>query len=158
MVSIEAMAADKEVRWDVPSWGTDAISGKVRVDCFSVLPLDIYYSCHSESSFVGLHCCMGFSLAVVCHPFITVASCVTEIGSRVRGLQQLWHLGSVAATPELYRSGSVVRYMGLAALQRVGSSWTRDWTHVLALVGEFLTTVRLGKPPKYTFQWRILSA
>ena len=104
-----------------------------------------------------LHCSLGFSLAVVCGPFITVASCVMETGSRARGLRQLWHVGSAAASPKLCSSGSIVWRTGLAALPHVWSSWTRDWTRVPALAGEFLTTVQPGKPPKNTFQWRILS-
>ena len=45
-----------------------------------------------------------------------------SMGSGVCGLQQLWLVGSRAQAQE--------SYTGLGALQHVGSSRTRDWTHV----------------------------
>ena len=67
---------------------------------------------------LGLHCCTfsaavsgGCSLWGVCGLLIGVASLVEGMGSRMCGLQWLWH-------------------MGLVAWRHVGSSWTRDRMHV----------------------------
>ena len=75
--------------------------------------------------FVALH---RFSLAVASGGFFVtgrwfltvVASLAAEHGLQVQGLQQL-------------------QVAGLAAPWRVESSWTRDWTAVLALAGGFLS-------------------
>ena len=67
---------------------------------------------------LGPHCCTwafsscserGLLLAAVCRLLIAVASLVAE--RRLKGLQKLW-------------------CTGLVALWHVGSSWTRDGTHV----------------------------
>ena len=69
---------------------------------------------------VGLHCCLGFSRVVeswgyslvsVCGLLVAVACLVVEHRPEEHRLQELWH-------------------MGLVALQRVGSSQTRDRTCV----------------------------
>ena len=67
----------------------------------------------------------GCSLAVACSLLIAVASLLAEHGPR--------------------STGSVLWLTGLVALQQVGSSQTRDRTHVSALVGRFLTTGPPGK-------------
>ena len=72
---------------------------------------------------LGLHCCMrAFSscseqglLLVVAHGLLTeVASLVAEHRLLVRGLQYLWHMGSVVVAHGLSSSGSVVVAHGLS--------------------------------------------
>ena len=66
---------------------------------------------------LGLRCCVwAFStcgkqrllFAVVCGLLIAVASLVVEHGLQARGLQQLWHAGSVVVAHRLQSTGSVV--------------------------------------------------
>ena len=47
--------------------------------------------------------------------------------------------------------------MGLVAPWHVGSSWSRDWTHVLALAGGILSTVPPGKCSLHSFKWYSIS-
>ena len=65
----------------------------------------------------------GYSLVVIHGLLVEVASLILlwNSGSRVCGLQQLWH-------------------KGLVALQHVGSSWLGIEPMSLALAGGFLTT------------------
>ena len=60
---------------------------------------------------------------MLCKLLLAVASLVAE-----HGLQGLW--ASVAVAPGLWQTGSVVVALGLVAPQQVGSSQTRDRTHV----------------------------
>ena len=89
---------------------------------------------------LGLCCCCvgfspvvaskGYSIAVAHGLLIAVASCCrsqalghSDFSSRSRWAQKLWFPGSRAQATQLWRTG-------LVAPQHVGSSWTRDWTHV----------------------------
>ena len=81
---------------------------------------------------LGLGCCMqassscserGLLLVSVHGLLIVVASLVAEHGLQVRGLQQLWLVGSRAQAQQLWRTG-------LVALQHVGSSRPRGRTRV----------------------------
>ena len=65
----------------------------------------------------------GYSLVAVFGPLSAVASLVIELGLWVQGLQWVW-----------LSCGS-----GLAALRLVGSSWTRDRTHV-PCIGRWILT------------------
>ena len=87
---------------------------------------------------VGLHCCLGFSRVVeswgyslvsVCGLLVAVACLVVEHRPEEHRLQELWH-------------------MGLVALQRVGSSQTRDRTCVSCIAG---ATEPPGKPLDFNF-------
>ena len=91
---------------------------------------------------LGPHCCAqafssckqcGLLFVVVYGLLIVVASFVTQwsMDPRVPGLQQLHHMGSVAAC-RLQRTGSVVEVHGLSCCQ-TGSSQTRGRTHAPAL-------------------------
>ena len=80
---------------------------------------------------LGLRCCVwafpscverGLLFVVVCGLLIAVASLVVEHGLQACELQQLWLEGSRAQAQQWY--------MGLVALWHVGSSRTRDRTHV----------------------------
>ena len=85
--------------------------------------------------------CTGFSLQWLLLSQSTgprwegFSSCSTQAqqfphaGPRARGLQQLWHMGSVVVAHGLQSAGSVVWHTGLVAPQHVESSWTRDRTH-----------------------------
>ena len=44
---------------------------------------------------LGLCCCSSSSLVTVCGLLTVVSSFVKSMGYRVRGLQQLWHIGSM---------------------------------------------------------------
>ena len=77
---------------------------------------------------LDLGCCVGFSLvsasrgyspAVVRSLLIAWPPLLQSTGSRVHRLQWLWHTG-------------------LAALWHVGSSWTRDQTHVACIGRQIL--------------------
>ena len=65
---------------------------------------------------LGLHCCTGFSLAVVSkgHALVAGQGLLIAVAPHVaeHGLQgvreQLWHVGSAAAVPGLYSTGSMV--------------------------------------------------
>ena len=76
---------------------------------------------------LGLGCCAGFSLAVAGRHLIVVASPIAELSSRVLRLQHLWHRSLVSSQP-------------------VGSSWTRDGSHVSCVGRGFLTTEPPGRP------------
>ena len=52
--------------------------------------------------------------------------------------------------------GSGVKYTGLAAPSHVGSSQTRNQTHIPALAGEFLTTGLPGKASKFFLVYKVL--
>ena len=101
---------------------------------------------------LGLRCCawafsscseQGLLFIVVCGLLIAVASLVAEHGLQVRGLQQLWRVGSAVAAhgPQstwasvvvacrLQSAGSVVVAHGLSCSAALGSSWTRAGTRV----------------------------
>ena len=86
---------------------------------------------------LGLHCAQAFSscgergqLFIVRGLLIAVASFVAECRLQVRGLQQLWHVGSVAVARGLQSTGQQLWRTGLAVPQHVGSSQTRAQTRV----------------------------
>ena len=73
---------------------------------------------------LALRCCEWGLLFVVVHGLLTaVASLIVEYGLQAHRLQQLQHTGSRAQAQYLWRTG-------LVAPQHVGSSQTRDRTHV----------------------------
>ena len=89
--------------------------------------------------FTGVH---GLSLAVVSRVYSSCGAQASHVAEhRLQGswAQQLHHSGSGAQTQQLWCTG-------LVALQHVGSSRTRDQTHVPALQGGLLVTVPSGKP------------
>ena len=64
---------------------------------------------------LGLHCCtqafsscgeQGLLFVVVCRLLIAVASLVAEHGLQARGLQYLWHVGSVVVARRLSSCGA----------------------------------------------------
>ena len=62
--------------------------------------------------------------------------------------QMLYHLSQLWLVAQFRSCGMWAQWlwcMGLVTLRHVGSSQTRDWTHVPALEGEFLTTSPPGK-------------
>ena len=65
----------------------------------------------------------GLLFVATCGLLLAVASFVLEHELQVRGLQQLWHVGSGAQTQQLW-------HKGLVAPQHVGSYRTRARTHV----------------------------
>ena len=71
---------------------------------------------------LGLHCCAGYPL-VACVGLSLPRPLVAEHGLRGRGLQWLQMLGSVVADSRLSSCGIRMQW-------HVGSSWTRDQTHV----------------------------
>ena len=91
---------------------------------------------YSGCSVQALHCC-GFSCcrawALGVQPSVIAAH-----GLSSRGSQDLEH-----------RLSS--RPIGLVALWHVGSSWTRDWTHVSCTGRGFFTTEPPGEPSTYEF-------
>ena len=60
---------------------------------------------------------------MVCRCLIAVASVVEHGLSMVRGLQESWHVGLVAAVPRLWSTG-----LGAVVHRRTGSPQTRDLT------------------------------
>ena len=73
---------------------------------------------------LGLHCCTGFSLVVASFALLW------SMDSSARRLQKLFLLSSTAQAQQLWRRA-------LVALQRVGSSWIRNRTHV-SWIGRWL--------------------
>ena len=73
---------------------------------------------------------LGLLFVVVRRLLIAVAFLVVEHGLQARGLQQLWHMGSVVVSLRLQSAGSVIVHTGLVAPRHVGSSWTRAQTRV----------------------------
>ena len=100
---------------------------------------------------LGLRCCVTFSLVVANEDYclvvalgllVAVASLVAE--HRLWGMQ-----ASVAAALGLWSTGSIVWRTGLVALRHVGSSWTRDWTHLLHWQADSLPLSYQGSPIFY---------
>ena len=123
---------------------------------------------------LGLHCCArAFSscgerglLFVAVHGLLTAeASLVVEHGLQARGLQQLWHAGSVVVARGLQSAVVVAR--GLQHLWRTGFSSCGTRAQLLRgmwdlpgpglepvspeLAGRFLTTASPGKSPEFQF-------
>ena len=78
---------------------------------------------------LGLHCCewdfsscgeWGLLFIAVLRLLIAVASFIVEHGLKGRGLQQLWHAGSVVVARELQSTGSVVVAHGLCCFAACG--------------------------------------
>ena len=101
----------------------------------------------------GLCCCArafsscserGLLFVAVRGLLIAVASLVAEHGLQVRGLQQLWLVGSRVQAQQL-------RCTGLDAPQPVGSSRTRAQPVSPAMAGGLLTTEPPGKSPYSIF-------
>ena len=62
------------------------------------------------------------------------SSCVEQRLGSVLGLQQLWREGSVVVdSPDSRAQAQSWWHTGWAALQHVGSSQLRDWTHVSSI-------------------------
>ena len=89
---------------------------------------------------LGLRCCAwafsscgerGLLFIAVCGLLIAVASLVVEHGLQAHGLQQLQHVGSVVVVHGLQGAQAQQLWrMGLVAPWHVGSSQSRDQTHV----------------------------
>ena len=78
---------------------------------------------------LGLRCCprafsscgeQGLLFTAVRGLLIAVASLVVEHGLQVRGLQYLWHVGSVIVAPRLQSAGSVVVAHGFSCSAACG--------------------------------------
>ena len=81
---------------------------------------------------------------------IAVAFLVVEHGLQVCGLQQLWHAGSRAQAQQLWR-------IGLVAPWHVGSSWTRDRTHVPCIGRRILSHCATREVPQIFCELGILN-
>ena len=57
---------------------------------------------------LGLCCCSGSSLVTVCGLLTVVSSLVKSMGYMVRGLQQLWHIGSMVVVHGFLSAGLIV--------------------------------------------------
>ena len=77
---------------------------------------------------LGLHCCAGSSLVVVCSLLITVAS-------HSRAEHRLWDT-QVSVVGGMWAQW--LQHMGLIASQHVGSSPTKDWTHLSCIGRQIL--------------------
>ena len=75
---------------------------------------------------------------MVCGFLTVVASLVVERRLQARGLQQLWHVGSVVVAHGLQSTGSVVVAHSLSV--SMGSPWIREQTRVPYIGSGFLTT------------------
>ena len=82
---------------------------------------------HLSVAVLGLSCWAGFSLVVVLELLIEVAALV-EPGLRAQRLRWLWYMGSRAQAQQF----------GSVAPLCVGSSWTRDGTHVSCIATQIL--------------------
>ena len=89
-----------------------------------------------------LCCCIGacFSCSKRGLLFAEVHGLLIAVASRCRA----WPLRAWV---------SVVWHMGLVPLQHVGSSWTRDQTHVPRMAGGFLSTAPPRKPSRTESFW-----
>ena len=60
---------------------------------------------HLFLAVLGFHCCTGFSVVVETKSYSPVVVCgpllLWALGSRVHGLQKLWHVGSLVTAPGL---------------------------------------------------------
>ena len=111
---------------------------------------------------LGLHCFIaacGLSLVAASGGY----SSLRWAGFSLRWLLLLWStgcrpVGSVAVACGLYSAGSVVVEHGLVTPQHVGSSRTRDQTHVPCIGRRILNhcATREGKPLKVMFYVSIL--
>ena len=90
---------------------------------------------------LGLCCCVrafsscgkrGLLFVAVLTLLIVVPSLVVEHGLQAHGLQELWHTG-------------------LAALRHVGSSWTRDRTHVPCIGRQILNHCATREVPRHRY-------
>ena len=84
--------------------------------------------------------------------FIAVASLVAEYGLQARGLQQLWHVGSVVVARGLQSTGTVVVVHGLSCSVACGIFPEPGLEPMSpALAGRFLTTAPPGKSPAFYY-------
>ena len=87
--------------------------------------------------------CVGFSLQWLLF--------LQSTGSRVCGLQQLWHVDSLIAVPGLQSTGSMLWHMGSGALWHMGSSSKPGIKPLCsALAGRYPTTVLPGKSQNFS--------
>ena len=92
------------------SWGVPA---RVMVFYFFFFKNNFIYR---VLAVLGLHCCRGF-----------LSSCGAQ-ASHCHGF--LWNMGSRCLRFSSMARGSIIESVGLTPRRHVGSSWTRDWTHV----------------------------
>ena len=95
---------------------------------------------------LGFRWCTRFSLVAECGLLLAVASLVAEQGLWVRR-------DSGVVAHGLYSTGSVVvlsTCMGLAALQPVGSSWTRDGISVSGIGMQILYHWATRETPQFS--------
>ena len=102
---------------------------------------------------LGLRCCtwafsscseQGLFFIVVCGLLSTVTFLVAQHGLQAHGLQQLWLAGARAQAQQLWRTG-------LVALQLVGSSQTRNRTHVPCIGRQILKHCTTREVPDLFF-------
>ena len=115
---------------------------------------------------LGLHYCLGFSLAVMSRGYslVVVHGLFIAVASLVE--RSLWSRGSrctgasAVAAPGLQSTGSGV-VSSLAVPRYVGSSWTRDRTHISCIGRWILYHWTTKEAPRYTiihFIWRCLDS
>ena len=99
---------------------------------------DLIFSCAGSLSLHRLSLVSGSFFASQCTGFSLQWLLLCSLGSRAQGLQWLQHMGSVVAFRRLQSTDQLLWLTGLAALQHVGSSRTRDQTHVSCIGRQIL--------------------
>ena len=109
---------------------------------------------------LGLRCCTwalvaasgGYS-SLRCAGFSLRWFLILEHSLQARGLQQLWHAGSVVVACGLQSAGSVIVAHGLSCSAHMGSSRThvRDRTHVPCVVRLILNHCTTREVPSFLF-------
>ena len=111
---------------------------------------------------LGFCCCRGFFqlqqvglLSNVGLRLLTVVASL--VGHRLQEcrFQQLWPMGSVVAAPVLWSIAQQLWPTGLVASRHVGSSWTRDRTHV-SCTGRRILYPEPRRKPRNCFKfWKV---
>ena len=110
---------------------------------------------------LALRCCArafsscgerGLLFVAVLRLLIAVASLAVEHGVQARGLQQLWHMGSVVVARRLQSTGSVVVAHRLSCSAARGSSRTRARTHVPCIGRRILNHCTSREVPPFVFR------
>ena len=107
-------------------------------------------------SVLGLRCCtrafsscgeQGLLFVALRGLLIVVASLVAEHGLQAQGLQQLQHVGSRGSLTGSREQAWQLWHTGFVALRHVGSSRTRDRTHVSCIGRWILNRCTTGEVP-----------
>ena len=96
---------------------------------------------------LGLCCCSGSSLVTVCGLLTVVSSLVKSMGYMVRGLQQLWHIGSMVVVHGFLSAGLIVVARRLSCFAACGI--LLDWglnPHLLHWQAVSLPLSHQGRP------------